>query len=671
MLTVKIGTVTLNYVQAAQPTTEAAANSFISAAGKGALSKTWNIDGYILAFDGALMSQKEALETSLIDQGDCALNIDNGKVTFQGRVARINWSAYHTGPIWTYSIEFVPESKSNPFIGTVQVGSTVLANPTPALTEKYKTVTDDDPISAIYSRTFELSGRYIGTKAQIESFYDALEAEITTPTDGYFTFTTPMGIYQARCIAFDVQRPEAIEIQQPVTWTMTVETKRDYSIEQYQMGHTPVNIAGITFDILNSFSHTIERIQIGTTSTFKIDSESMSWSLTKFFNSVANADAYKPNFESLLNSRTTMFSPTGTLLECKSISYNVVTRSGYYSNGDKRYALTISLTFSKPSGERVMPGGMAFGIYFNELDSDSLGVSIDENGSVTSRSRNVSGKMSYSPVSILGQAIIENGYTYYITGVNVGAIDENGLYAVSVSGRTLDNAKQAELFISEAFDGAFFDDVTSKSRSVSQNEIGDTNTYEVTSMTESISGYMWGRDAGAVLGLVTLAQSTVGIGKITNASHGAKEPFTRPDTKQETYRQSASLTRVTNYAATEVDEETGEEEETTEPPRFDPSQPDIKIDETWTIDKQTDRFQVITIPGGEIVYKKVGVNPAKATARITKTAVNYKKFESMDFPSDPQVPPGFTGDNEETVDRKGEQGLSRWREKAWESRQIT
>lgn len=662
MIDVTLGGIPLVNVKHVQPGTSLARDAFINAAGAGAPAQTVEIRGFILGTPNSLLAQKTAMETSLVALGECDLVVES-LGTIPGRVEAVRWEAYTTGPLWVYTISFGPRSKGNPFSGAVAVGALTLNNPTPYVTEEFRTVSDDDKMDTVHSRVFRLQGRFMGTPAGIETFLGSLRDAVTTPATGYFTLTTPMGTFQARAKDLQIQRPEQIDTQRPVTYSVTLETRADYTLESFNLPHQQVNVGGIIWDAVGSFNHSVTRVRKGTSNIYVLKDESINWSLKKYFDSVQNADAFKPSIDELVKQRNTMTSPTGVILECRSVSYSQVARDGYDVVGGRRYALTVSVAFSKPTGGRENPGGLALGISWYEIESDSRGITVDESGGLRSRTRNVSGRVSGLPAdSFLGSAILEGDHTYYITGVNFGKIDDDGLWAMSVSARTLDSADECAGFIDEIFSGVHFNDLTSKSRSVSMSQIGDTSKYEATSLSESASGYVWGGDWNALLNLVNLQATFYGAPKITNVSIGKKEAWSLPGTKECTYRQSVSVQRTTNYAPTPppAPEDVPDPAEK----KFDKNQPDVKEEITTEFRRQTDRYSVITIPGGDIVYKKVGVNPAGARIRVQRTARNFHVFNSMAAPPAPGTP-GNVPDSIEESDVSGEQGLSKYREKSW------
>lgn len=662
MIDVSIGNISLANVKHVQPGTSLARDSFVNAAGAGAPAQSIEIRGFILGTPNSLLAQKTSLEASLVALGETDLVVES-LGTIPGRVEAVRWEAYTTGPLWVYTITFGSRAKSNPFAGTVSIGSLALDNPTPYVTEEYRVVSDDDKMDTVHSRVFRLQGRFMGTPSDIEDFLDDLQDAVTTPPTGYFTLTTPMGTFQARARDLQIQRPDQTDTQRPVTYSLALETRADYSLEQFNLPHEQVAVGGITWDVVGSFNHSVSRVRKGTTNAYVVKDESINWSLKKYFASVASADAFKPSIDELVKQRNTMTSPTGILLECRSVSYSQVARDGYDAVGERRYALTVSVAFSKPTGGRENPGGLALGINWYEIASDSRGITVDESGGLRSRTRSVSGRVSGLPAdSFLGSAILEGAHTYYVTGINIGKIDEDGFWEMSVSARTLDSADECAGFINEIFAGIHFNDLTSKSRSVSMSQIGDTGQYEATSLSESASGYVWSGDWTSILNLVNLQATFWGAPKITNVSIGKKEAFSIPGTLECTYRQSVSVQRTTNYAATKPPEDPAVEDPAEK--KFDKNQPDVKEEVTTEFRKQTDRFSVITIPGGDIVYKKVGVNPAGARIRVQRTARNFHVFNSMSPPPAPGTP-GNVPDSIEESDVSGEQGLSKYREKSW------
>lgn len=675
MLKIKVGTTTLHRVREIARTRGLARDAYVTPGGQGAKSQRWTITGYIISTPAGIVLDQDTLEDALAAEGEATIAIVNHAGTtitsFPGRVSDISWRTYGTGPIAFYTITVETNAKSNPFSGTVMIGTATLDNPIPAVIEQYRVVNEDDPMDTTHSRTFRVQGRYMSDPAGVQAFMEALEDALTTgSTNGYFTFTTQMGTFEARARQFEISRPEQVQTQAAITYSIDLETRPDYSLDSFSLPHEPVSVGGITWDVLNSFSHSIDRVQKATSAIYRISSESLSWSLKKFFTSLGAAESFRATVEALVNSRHTMASPTGMLLECKSVSYNVTSLDGHDPNdSSKRYSVTVSLSYSKPSSQRDNEGGTAFGVIFDEITSDSRGVTIDDNGGIKNRNRNVSGKVNGKPAaSILGSAVAEADGVFYITGLNVGRIDEDGKYEISISGRTLESAEQTKNYIDEVFEGIHFNDVRSKSRSVSLSRILQTSDLEVTSLTEGISGDVWGLDAENLLMLISTLGGHFGLPKLTSMNVGDKQEFTHPTTHEPTFKQSVSLTRSTQYLPTEepAEEPTPESED---PPQFDPHQPDVKEDTATSFDLQRDKFATIVIPGGDIVKKKVGVEPRRARSRLTNTARNFRIFESMSEPHTPAAPAGIS-DPTETANRTGTQGLSKWREIEWEDGQI-
>lgn len=669
MISVTIGSVTLSRVRHVQPARTLARDAFL-AAGAGVSSQSVEVRGFILGTPASLLAQKTALEDALAALGDTTLTVQYmGPI--EGRVESVQWEAYTSGPIWVYTVRFGPKAKGNPFAGTVSVGALTLNNPVPSCTEQFKAPNEDDRMDVTHSRSFRLQGRYMDSPANIETFLATLRDALTTPSGGYFTLVTPMGSFSARARDFQVDRPEQIEAQRAVTYTVQLETKPDFTLETFGLPHEAVSVGGITWDVLSSFSHSIDRARKGATgSAHVIKSESMTWSVKKFFMTVAEADAFKPNIDALVRNLNTMVSPSGVVLECKAASYNVVSREGYDATGNRRYSVSASITFAKPTGARENPGGVAFGIEFYEITSDSRGITVDENGGLRSRTRNVSGRVAGAPdVSLLGSSVVEPDGVYYVTGVNTGKIDDDGYWEISVSGRTLDSDRECAAFIDEIFEGIHFNDVTniSKSRSFSKVENGDY--YETSSVSETVTGYVWRADGDSILSLIQVARKGYGESAITNVSVGAKERWTIPVTKECAWRQSVSVSRTVDYRPTVIPQSDQTQPNPAEA-RFDTFQPDIKEETSIELRKQTDRHQSVPIPGGDIVLKKIGVNLAGARVRVTRTARNFRIFDSMAYPATPAPPAGVSSPVEEG-NVQSEQGLTKTRELSWTAGEVS
>ena len=279
-LTVKIGTTTLECVREVGRSRRLSRDSFVENDGEGAPFTSWTVTGYVRGSATEIVVDQANLEDALANEGDSLVEIidNNGNqiTSFQGRVTEINWQPYHTGPLAFYDITIESDSRSNPFAGAIVIGSLTLDSPCPAFVETYKVVNEDDPMSKTYSRSFRLTGRKVSDPAGVETFIATLENAVTSgASNGYFTLTTPMGVFNARATGMEINRPEETDTQAPVTFTIDIETKADYSLESFNLPHSQISVAGIIWDVVTSFSHNVTRVQVGTTSTYRITSESM------------------------------------------------------------------------------------------------------------------------------------------------------------------------------------------------------------------------------------------------------------------------------------------------------------------------------------------------------------------------------------------------------------
>jgi hypothetical protein len=305
-------------------------------------------------------------------------------------------------------------------------------------------------------------------------------------------------------------------------------------------------------------------------------------------------------------------------LSVRSISWSEPKRDGHFADGSRRYSLTVSLSLGIDTSGTPVLSGVVLGVRFAVLTSHSLSVSLDDEGFVTSRTQSGSGKVDSTPSVKPGEAVTDAGERYYITSLNLGSVDADGRRQVSVNGRTPDTAKAVEELFPSFFFGFFLDHVDSTSKSVNYSFDRCEGKYVAQSINASVSGFTIGSNKG-VLDLIGTIKRSVGQFIITNVSTGAPESKRRRGTLEKRY--PISISGVLNLV--------GEQKNACEEP------PDIKVEETRSVEDSVAKYTPVTIPGKGIVMKKIGVTQATETVAVRYVARTEEIFRMMGFPADP------------------------------------
>ena len=554
------------------------------------------------------------------------------------------WEDWAGNPIIRYTATFETEV-SNPFSRTVSVVQVANAgsktfDPSPAVSDSFA---NSDPIDELPSATkdkkISLKGALEGTTAEVDAEEVALRDLLVG--DEFFTVTIPSGAYVCKVSGFTFDTPSDRDGEDATKdYSIDFVTLPDFTLEARALQGGSLSVAGITFDVASSFSHSIQRDNAG-----GITSETLNVSGKKQFGSLSEAETFKATVEALVNAGATYTSATGKVLKVTSVNWSAPVRDAHATDGTKRYALGFSTSLSidpTAGGTVTAPSGIVLGVNFAVIESRSFGGNLTDDGSLTSKTKSASGKVLASNLPTIrpGDSVFEDGSEFFITSLNIGNLDDSGRFQVSVSGTTLDTEDAIELLFPQLFQGFFLDHVESENRSISFQLDDCDNLYKATSISASVSGFKIGTN-GNVLNLIQAVNRFPNTFIITNVSTGAPERKVVDDVVQLRYPISISgtLNLTPNIGACGAEADVREETE-------------ISTEDATT------QYAKIPIPGKGVVYKKVGLNPAIQTISVRKVAKNRSIFSSMSIPADPSST--LTGGNVAKISRKtNESGLTK------------
>jgi len=572
-------------------------------------TKTIRVTGHVLERPrSALATAQKDLENALAAIGEATLSYP-GTDDFTAIATGFEWEEWNGNPVIQYTVTFKTK-ENNPFTREVKIADQALI-PIPEVSDQYKAHSVDDDISLVHEKEITLSGRFEGSASEVDTFESNIRTWNTSASR--IAVKIPSGTYSCKVESFEFGTPDATSEGIAKTYRISFSTDPDYTLEDFQSGDNGMTIIGLSIDVVSSLKHDVTRDV-----SDAITAESLNISGKKYFTDFTQANNFKSTLDSKVTTKTTHTSVTGKVLLLTNVSYSEPQRDGHFTTGDRRYSLSFNLSFSIDSNTTQSNPGTIFNIIFDNINSVSYSVNIDDKGNVNSRTKSASGKVAEInlPAYRPPEMIIEDGYEYYVTSLSFGAKDDAGLTQVNVSGQTLDSAAAAHDFMEYLFNGFHLDHVTSRSKSVSYSWNDCEEAYIASSINRSVSGFRWDND-GYIEDLVLTIDRQPGTFFFTSCNVGEREYVMYNGSVRTRYTISISGIQYLDRP-----------EDCTKPD-------DIKIEESRTIEDATTKFAQIPIPGSGIVYKKIGMNPMTEAATVINKARTEEIFRTMAIPADP------------------------------------
>ena len=397
------------------------------------------------------------------------------------------------------------------------------------------------------------------------------------------------------------------------------------------------------------------------------------------------------------------------MLELQEVSIGSFDRDGNKTTGDKRYSATVTLTFKWDvgvEGRTIEYNATYLGLPWYFLENVSFSATVDELGNITSKGFSASGKVAGATNAAqfndsLGTKKDWNvGLTNcYITSVSLNSLETRNLsglqvpiYSITISGRQLDTASQAQYFIESLFrldkagasgtgysaDTIQFNKLTSLNKSISNRYKSLAVGFTVTSITISVSGEVWALDDGNSSPIqpnrsldlfnkidsllnVPLSNSealTVPAGEtlpsnagvhfmLTNISVGDWTSFVKPNgvgAGDRWWKQTVSLSANAVFDLNSGGSNT---------------QPEVVETISRVFNDESPKFTQIQVVGFGTVFKRTGTTPAKEIATAQRQYRDLAALEAGGFPSDPIGPTSFSVANERVRRSEETRGLTK------------
>lgn len=647
---VTLGSTSISNVRSVQRSGEVAADVWVNTTNNvGRREIQITVDGIIfgqgrnsirgIAQQDTALTNVQTLEDNLRNEGTATLTFGTQTIS-NVRLVSLETEEFSNNPALFFTANFAAGS-DNPFSSTVSIangaGSTTLS-PTPEVTDEF--VRQDETITwatqgTSNAKRFTLSGEMVGSTAQINTYRAELISRLTA--EATVTLAISSGSYTAKVSDFEIGTPPQIDRTGKIAYAIELFTEKNYALESENLPHTSITWAGINFDVTSSYSSNIGRSKVS--GAYQIESETLSISGEIYFSSFSAAESFIATVKQATVVPNTQTSLTGKTLTVSSVSVGEPEREGRDTSGNQRYRLSVSLSMEwviDLDDSCVSRNENFFGLDWFCINSKNTGGSVNFCGLKTQDTLSLNGIVDTIPDVDIGSSHSVNGKTYYVTSVGMSGRDKQGRYQISVSARTLDTFETATQFLAVTLpSGEILEELSSKNKSTSY-KYNSSDGYRTTSVTMSISGfaYVGNGNADSFYNLIDAASQASGIQlnqfRITNVGIGAKETFIDENNCNIGHRQSISASYVLNF----------------EPDGNASGSPDENADativeeESVDIQEITNKYTQIQIPGGDLTFKKTGLNPGKVTITKNRRRVGGNATIAFAYPDEPPTPLG-------------------------------
>ena len=672
------------------------------------------------------VAAQQAVETALLAVGTGTLSYTGATDATDVRFVSLDFDEYRGSPVATFKANFITEVGNAHAHIIVTVGGLDLTIAegfeAPKVTDSLGVQGKDEQMLNTAKRSFDISGRMVGTITEVNASQAALVAAIENKNEVTIVIGQAQGGIsmnaRPRSLSFKSESVRGGYVARD--YACKFETHDDYTKEPYTLGEAQLTIAGITLDIVTSQKPTLKYEKTG--AFYTVIEEGLSVGGKKYYVDYtayqADVDLYNPFTP---GANAVISSSTNNNLELESINISSFVRDGNYPvSGNKRYSATFSTQFKWQKDETNMNQvvlGTYLGITWNRISNTTHGFSVDDVGSVTSRSVSVTGQLLDGGLaqakSLLGTGVTINDPAilgagtndYYITSLNINKTTLNNLagglfkvHEVSISASQLKTDSQLNYFLATTFVGngspLFFDKVTNQSQSTSNRYSIEDTAFIATSMNFSLSGEIWEQDSGNAPGnpnrgrdffrlfdsgqtsaVTASAPAVYAAGTpgqflpinysffVSSMSFGDWSPFVKkndPNKGAAYWKQTISLSATVSFESTSGGGS---------------NEPETVDTTSYIVGGQTTKFVELAVLGQGTVFKAVGVNPATAQTTVqrayaTAALLKLANPQPSPAPGSQNPPSGFAfgaGDREETKDTFEVRGLTaRWI-KSWKA----
>jgi hypothetical protein len=616
---------------------------------------------------GENISAQETLETQW-------RNVGGGILTYTGmtniedvRFLSLEFADYRGNPIAEFTITFATEEANVHAHSSNKIGDVTLTPANkyeqPSVREAIRAQGVDEQMVNNKARAFTLEGDIVGTTLdEINTAQAALVAEIENKATVVLTLssdTASPGAYTVRSQRVEFGAPKMRDNTVARRYTYEAVTHDDYTKEPYTFGEVAQSFGGISLDVVKSVDHNTERDKNDVGPAYPIGEEKLIVQGKRYFSSYTAYSTFRDLFSPIPVNTYKVTSTSGNTLELTDVNVTEMQRDGNFSaDNSKRYSAEVTLEFNwiKSYQDSTFEfTSTHFGVNWYEVESVTFGVEVNDKGHITSRSVNVSGTVlgSTNFDALKGKVgtSVDWDTTYnnlYVTSVGVNSVETiyvpgtgaTKVYNVSASASQLDNASQAFHFLTGIFNlskaggagtsyatGQFiFDNIISRTKSVSNRFNQQVMKFTVTSITISVSGEIFDNDSSgnpaspsksvdlfnkidALLNAEVSNQSGVNVHSggiilpsnddihfmLNSVNIGGWDSFTDEQTGARRWKQSVSL------SATAVFDLVGGAN----------SQPDTVETRSENVVLEAPKYQQLQVVNFGTVFKRVGTTPEK------------------------------------------------------------
>lgn len=605
------------------------------------------------------------------------------------RFLSLEWEEYRGNPIAQFTIRFVTEEDNVHAHAVNKIGSLILVPENgydePTVKESIRAQAVGEQLVNNKARQFVIEGDFVGTTLEeLNTYQAAIVAEVENKDTVVLTLssaTLAPGTYTVRTQRVEFSAPRVRDNVIARRYVIEAVTHDDYTKEPYTLGEVEQTFGGITLDVTKSVKHDVVRDKIDFSLLYTVNDETLTVSGKKYFTGWTAYTTFRDLFRPVPALTYLFSSPTGNTLELVEADVSQMQRDGNFSSDNgKRYSAEITLTFRWIKAYQDINYEFAsnhFGIDWYEVQNVNFGVTVNDKGHVVSRTLSVSGSvLSATQFNDLKAKIgtkVDWDTTYnnlYLTSVTVGRVEtiiapgvgKTKIHYISISASQLNTATQAHHFLDSLFkmskaggagtsysaDTILFDNVTNRTKSISNRWNGTEQKFTVTAISVSLSGDVFDNDNGsgspqtpnkvndlfnkidALLnapkseqtsannqpGNLALPENTDIHFMITNFNVGGWEPFVDEVNGQRRWKQSVSI------SATAVFDLSGNTSDT---------QPDTIESRSETVTLESPKYQQIQIVGFGTVFKRVGTTPEKLTVTYQKSWKNAELYRQANL----------------------------------------
>ena len=670
----------------------------------GYLVKTITIQGFIIVPIGI---QNTAAQQTLEDS---LKNIGSGTLTYTGvtniqnvRLSSLSFEAYRGNPVCQFTIIFETNS-DNPHSQSTVVINGITLDPTPSVVDSIKSQSQHQGLNNLKSRFFKISGRFKGNQSQVAISYANLVAAVQTSQNQTLVITVGADSFTVVPDSLEFESPEIDDTGASRRYTFACSTYENYLIEPYSFGESAYTFGAIVLDVLESIKHDSKIEHTTSPNLFYIIEESISISGKKYFSDYASYETARQALREIPSSTSAAIqnsfsvqSQNQNYLFLEDVSVSDFKRDGNNPvDNSFRYSAKLSLVWRWRKSLNVTTfntNSTILGILWHDVKSVSFNSSVDDHGVVTGKSVNITGRILTDTAYANALAKLGTKVDYdtnlkdlYLTSINASSVDEISsggtkakVYSVSVSANQLSTPAQYSYFLSAQFavlktdttqftnSPIIFSSVTSRSKSISNRFDSLLQKFKVTSISLSITGEVHQVDSGSgapsapsqVVALFDAINAEIEVGIeadrvnqanwkyfISNISVGNWESFIHPILKTLYWRQSVTVNANVTF---DLASSGGG------------SEPDYIDTTSFIWDKDAPKFVTLQVLGYGTVFKKIGVEPQRATINAERTYSSKSLYQANGFPTAPSLNiliPQFPSTNMKIKETRESRGLT-------------